>query len=1236
MLSFTQRSIAIALITCCFSPAIALADWPTPMGGYDHARRSDAPLDGTDLVPVWSLSTLGLPTDAALVEVDGDPDVELLYVTGGHAHAFQVDGTPEWSSTAPFLGSILPPTDLDGDGRPELIFRRKLQGVTVLRGWDGSLLWESDDQDLSNVAQVLVGDLDGDGLADLLAAERDCGFLSHGVGRTVAWSFAESPPTELFRLEEETRDYNCGRTLRLADTDGDDALEVLALGNEHAYLYSTITGDLLEESASFGALPFGVAQLTVIPDEDGDLILLATNNSSEQAEDSRRLTLLGRNESGLLAPRWTRSVEDVLNDRHHTPVDPVVDLDADGHLEVIHAFLEADSGAWTTYVVDIEDGQIVTEVPGRVEAVLRNEGSPPEVIVWTPDEGIMVRYSLVEQTLERRGTLQGNRLVSVGIGYDLSGAGRSLPLSDPDGELLYIISSVDSSGGALENATLRVFDQTNEEYLPTELEVPTMERLVVGSSTVGEGTFAHFAETGAATLLNGHLEAINHGDDGLTNLWVPQQSESPVIGGHGASGGVVLSRDDRLYVLDDASLANPATGTGSTHSIIGWVDRDADGTDEWIGMDMRYLEDLPDLACGEVGAADNAWETSGLVERSDEQTIRWGPVLLSQDIDADGVADVVVQTRSLNADTHTIQVFSGATGDAVWGSPYTVPRTYYDRAISFVGGDGPLVASTLGFHLRIHDPTDGVVLWESSIGGPRGLVAVDLDDQPGQEIVTSSPDRALWWAFDEEAETLWSQTSLNEELPNAPHRGQGAVPIRAGERTLLVEGRAAMGPFSHNLVVVDAGTGEILHEVYLFGGSVTLAGEQPARTSLGAGVGFDATAEDAPLFAVGGDDGFLYLIDPAQSSADPEYPANLLVKSVQLGSPIAALSAIDVDDDGMNELLVPGQDGVVRVMDRPQLASSLTVRDTDCDDPAVDVDTISWANRFCAAWSVDGAAVDGVLVTLREQLSWIPIAGPATVTEGSSVTFSSLNLQIGSTYIVEAQAFRGGGSEAIASNIFVSDGATVAEDETPPEINGFVATPDALVPGLHETVFSATLSDNSRLARFELKVRSDADEIVFSVDGSLSTDQYTLEEVWLGLDSGDAPVPPGAYSAQLVAYDFEGLSAEATVTVSLLEEQQSLDEDVDVDLDAGADAGVDAPVGLPDGWNEIGVADLTQDAATTGNTGLLTGPPPESGCGCRAANNAHSGRFAVAVVFSAVLWVRRRRRQPSTGVRVCG
>lgn len=102
---------------------------------------------------------------------DGLPETVLVDVDA-HVHAFSADGELLWTSANPAqadqasasasLAHVSPQVwDLDGDGDIEVV-----AGLTVLRGVDGSLVWESRE---ANRGHSLVGDFDLDGTMEILS-----------------------------------------------------------------------------------------------------------------------------------------------------------------------------------------------------------------------------------------------------------------------------------------------------------------------------------------------------------------------------------------------------------------------------------------------------------------------------------------------------------------------------------------------------------------------------------------------------------------------------------------------------------------------------------------------------------------------------------------------------------------------------------------------------------------------------------------------------------------------------------------------------------------------------------------------------------------------------------------------------------------------------------------------------------------------------------------------------------
>ena len=86
---------------------------------------------------------------------------------------------------------------------------------------------------------------------------------------------------ERFRLEEDSRDYDCYFGVSFANIQGDAVPEIVAVGSRYVYIYSGEDGALLQQSEDLGWVPYGRATPELIDvNGDGlDELLLLTNNN---------------------------------------------------------------------------------------------------------------------------------------------------------------------------------------------------------------------------------------------------------------------------------------------------------------------------------------------------------------------------------------------------------------------------------------------------------------------------------------------------------------------------------------------------------------------------------------------------------------------------------------------------------------------------------------------------------------------------------------------------------------------------------------------------------------------------------------------------------------------------------------------------------------------------------------------------------------------------------------------
>lgn len=1136
--------------------------WPTSAGSAGRERRAVLPLESSELVPVWSISTFG-PTPVRLFDLDGDPELEILLEAGGRLKSLSQDGSLEWVSIPAELAlPVVPPVDLTGDGRPEILSIQDNAGLAVVAGLNGDIVWESDSQLLSRVGKVLVHDFDGDGIQDFLAAESDCGPTSNNVGRAVAYSLVDGAARELFRLEEGNRDYHCSVGMVVADLEGDGEPEIVALGNRYAYAYSTVTGSLVGTSEDLGSIPFGYAGVYALDaDKDGDHeILMATDNAFAPDINSRRVLLVDAVD-GRLVVSWQDSVANVQNDRHTWSATSIVDLDGEGSLDFVHAFYDHSSERWTTYVRRLRDGAVVGQIGGELLGVtpggrvVVGNGQAARVLGWR-DGGF------VEEAV-----LPGDQAAWCNLqDFDVGGRPGVVMLTDAS-DLPWLWDTLDDAGEPVERSLLRGADgATLLELEPGEEHDLSCQRVL------------------AAARLDGKLETraskVPWTDTGFR---LPMQSSAAFL--VSSSGPVTLGRGSELFTVNNPSLDTPVEGQRGKGSISASTDVDGDGQADWLVLDTQGTDLIPDIAAV-TSSWSTLWSREGWVDASTDQRVGWYYDGVSVDLNGDGRLELLAQSGDPSNDVLRLMPISGATGEPLWEAPFESTYATWGAGfpVGLVGEAGRVVSLARGV-LRIHEATSNQVVFQLPPAESSIVRMVSTQDRQGRAmLVTGARFDGRWRAFDEHGTLVWEQRSISDDN-NARWWGTEPAIAHGVSRSFLVEGRLAALPFDHNLVVLDLETGQLLHRVLLEDGAIASA--EPGRiaeVSLNPGVALDGSAEQPATYLVSGSDGHLYLLDLTVDPDSPGYPDNMLVRSWSFPTSIGNISVADVDGDGFSEVIVPGFEGTATVLDHPEQALELEVADTDCISDA-DVDTVSRRDVFCGAWTLtEGLAAESYLAVVVDDETGARISEPVS-TSSSRVRIEGLNLAVGRRYRIEVQGFSGSGS----SPAFTSDGAVVVDAAEPPALSLRVE-PRLLVVGEDVAAIDAEMFDASGLASFELRVEG-ASGVEVLATSLLNTTEHTVQTTWTSLEVG-------TYQVVLLAEDFTGLIARAEETVEVVLELPGED--------------------IVEPSTDIGGSTETLDPHLVTEEGI-----PACGCDVRRSPGNHD--LPVAVVFGLLgLMVIRR------------
>lgn len=1128
-------------------------DWQTAAGDAARTRAVEGELGGVLLTPIWRIPTFGLPDSVWVGDVDGDPETEVVLTVGGRARAFGVDGDVEWLSNPADLGGVLAVADLNDDGQYEIVFWRKTAGFAVLRGRDGKFLYGSSQADLATLGSVMLRDVDGDGLTELLATEIDAGGASRLVGRSIIYKFEDlTAPTEVARLQEGTRDYNNGRSLVFADVDGDGAPEVVAIGNTFAYVYSPLTGQMLHRSLDLGSVPYGVSSVFAADiDGDGDdEVLMATNNPYAPAINSRRLTLLDLNGSGVLAPVWTATVSNVGADLHAWPGQgPLVDLDGDGLPEVVHSFYDSATVSWSTFVRDARTGDILDMIPGRLAGVAPLSGVP-HVLVTAAPNGPMQSFAWTPTALTQGPELPGDTLMYRTLTTRLpSGHAASVPFVDEADGSVFTVSRLTATGSAHPNPTLwRVTPSgpaTAYGYTPGDF-------LVVDTQATAT-TIAHMTPSGILSARGLDFSLQSPPPDSLKAIRSPTANltEPLLLAFDPVTQSLNAGRTQTLFDADLANLATPAESRPILHYLLAATDLDGDTQPDWLGLDTAGITERPDvLAFRHDGSP--LWSRDGVVTSQQTRTVIYNRPNLSPDLNGDGLPEILLQTSVASEDRLYLDLISGADGTSLWPSPISAtPFASGGTAwpLTLLGPSPKIAFMRVGF-FTLHDTANGAQLAITPGRAIYGSLAVDLNSDGAQEVVGGAQIFGRWYAIAQTAAVLWQQLTISTANANARYTGSGTSFVSSPQGSFLVEGRVARLALDHNFVVLDAASGAILHKLNLGGGQIALStpGVSAAR-SIGAGVGLSG---DNAQYIVSDDQGFIYILDLEAPTNSPDYPQNMLLSVIPTGAPADNISVADIDGDGFVEVAVPTGDGYILILDTPDEAIALDVVDSTCPPNALnpDIDISDTTDRFCGAWVARGAPQDGYVVELVDAESGARVAGP-TPTIDPEIQFDGLNLAVGNRYALRVQGYSGIGSSARATLPFESDGVSIVDLLIPPEIS-LTVSPDEIIPGAQESEIHWVISDASPLSSYHFTIMDAFGDIVFEDGSNLNTTEIDISFSWDGLDSGGQPLPLGVYTVTVEANDFSGLSSVETATIELI--LPPLEEDVFVDLGGEEDA----------------------------------------------------------------------------------
>lgn len=1007
----------------------ARADWP--MARHDPQRTGAATgrSDITAPEEVWryylggNLSATGL----VVLDIDNNAVEDYVMAAGGSLVAKSINDTVLWTVPPRDVTSVAGPTDLDGDGDPELI-AATTTGALVVDGRTGLIEWEVPRGRMGLFGGMRLGDLDGDGLDELVLTEAGTCAAVPGSWPGAVYTFADgaSAPRELWAMTSVV--CSKGTALTLFDADGDGDLDVLEPAGTGLQVLDGATGEVLGVSADFGFSLGNLLCRVVEADGTPGEELACVHNNAFYA--TQRSVMLLDFDGAALELVWRTYLSAVAGGEARV-ADLVTDL-GDGPV-VIASHRDDASLAWTTMVFDAatgtpraaRSGELVAGTAPRAaggrylltisDAGLRawRDVAGEPTVVWThagDDEPLVVTDGTAARTMSfatRTATMPTTGRVVV-VPRGAPGTVRALALDDSGAGLA---AEVDYPTSVRARATF-VVDGLNVAFAVSRSDgylTPYDEALVpqAGVDDVqgfGVRTGGYYA-TGSFRALGGPPRTVDLDDDGRDEIVVVDSREAlvrldPEDAARAAPPRPTWSLADALY---------PTATTGAEGApVVAMIERDA--TDPLLprhALSVRTAEGVPvwDAPLPGTPLADIA----------------------PADLDGDDVPDLVVQWGATGDVLLHTEGFAGATGASLWED---VSDPGAGRSPAGVAtGPWPGQPADVVVHVGASQvwALAGATGLSVAQSGALGIyyflpTLIDVDDDDALEVALTggfAPIRLL----DDDLASTWTSTDVDRPFP------YGAV-ARCGDGAIVLVSQSRAAPPRLKLTTLAPGGSGLAvgaeRALWLAGGAAHATEDEALAAAPFLGqltsstVHDDLTGAGRPSALVGSSDGWLYAVDPCAATLDFATALDAAVGEAVYG---------DTDGDGRDEILVTAGDGYLHALRQYVLPAPAWVVDLDvtAPDAAADVDVIDDEQPLAAAWApVDGAT--GYQVAVIDADGSLLLAPAWRDVAGTSIELTDLATLATRTYRVLVRAVSGEGRSVDAG----SDGVTVVPAVPPP------------------------------------------------------------------------------------------------------------------------------------------------------------------------------------------------------------
>jgi MYXO-CTERM domain-containing protein len=1040
----------------------ARADWPLSRANPQRTAAATGVSDLRQPVPYWRHYLGGAigPRGVMFLDVDHDSLGEVLLVMGGKLVAKErgyVQGDVRgdvllWETPVLGISEIVAARDLDGDGKLEIVVRSSKQ-VYFIEPATGRVLWQQPADDFGYLGGVRIGDLDGDGIDDLVVQECGCCRINNG-NTGFMYSFAAGfDAAPAVQKKWTMASVRCGghKSMVIVDIDGDGKNEVTEGWSDGIAVLDGATGTPVAPRLILG--PRSSESQCIPADIDGDgaqeLVCLQNSGPQEDPRLSHRLYVIeyvaaSGSTPARLQVRWDQTVGEVPR-RVAISASAVSDLDGDGKLEIVVSGMHEQTQRWVGYVYDASSGSLLAEIPGALVAGVLQQAHG-KMIVYTDRTTVMaVQFDRQKQPVPFLG------------GWEL-GAGRVIhqpdweraAISHVASELLTFDANSDGVVDELfvvntrESGGLIAYDLTS--YSPWAVAIGTTGKSTsvlaawVTPALPGEPARVLMASSdGILKILDIGLQPIARGvrfggyhprGDWRYLYMTPAVADL----GNGADSVVITDSRGALVRIDarDASLAAPpevpwSVPGMSAPMVVPGLDSGAPG----IVCQETTLDGDHGVVVLDAGGARLRSAAVGGQLLSD---------MVPAQLDGDGIADFIIQWGERDDLELRHRAYSGATLDTLWdATPQYKGTTRLPAGGAVVDWNGDGVDDFVHqyYGTQVLSGADGSILGESENNGVYFMpIVLDVDGDPEPELILQAgfgPTTIL----DASLQALWTSTDDDRPYP------YGAVAAVCPDRVpRLIEG-SLRHPARLKLTELGGVAMGSYRTIVLAGGQTFDSEDSAASAGVFMGQLTSTSVHDnlmgdgRPIAVVGSEDGWLYAIDGCTGD---------LAFAVPFGAAVGAIAFGDTDGNGKDEIIVAVGDGYLYALKEPPLPAPRWVIDIDPPRGIMDedVDIIDTTTSMTAVWEAVENADGYEIAVLRAGTSEF-MSSPRWQHAGNvtQATITGLALQYGEEYIFAVRALKGSEPSPDA----MSDGVTVAIiDGYPAGCACAAGAPDPTVP----------------------------------------------------------------------------------------------------------------------------------------------------------------------------------------------